>query len=311
MDPIAQRLSLRHLRLVAAIQAEGNLLRAAQHLNMTQSAVTKALQDAEAIAGVPLFERTNRGVTATMFGRSLTAHARLILAQMDNAAQELTGLRDGSLGSVAVGTLLAASASLLPESIAALRRSHPKLVLRVVDGTNDVLMPALRSGELDMVIGRLPEFRDREALRQETLLTDYAQIVLRKGHPLTRLAKPSLADLLAYDWVLPGPQTTLRRQIDAAFRAENLEPPSHAVDSVSFLTTRALLLSTDFLAVWPVQLAALESQRHDIASLDLALPTTRRPIGITTRAQDRTSPAAALLIDSLRTTAARHATTLT
>jgi DNA-binding transcriptional LysR family regulator len=135
--------------------------------------------------------------------------------------------------------------------------------------------------------------------------------VLRRGHPLTLHPKPRLADVLAYDWVLPGPQTTLRRQIDAAFRADNLDPPVHAVDSVSFLTTRALLLATDFLAVWPVQLAALESLRHDIAVLDLPLPTTRRPIGITTRADDPTSPAAALLIQSLRDTAAHYAESLT
>lgn len=62
MIQAAHRLIIRHLRLVVAILAEGNLLRAATGLNMTQSAVTKALQDAEAQMGVLLFKRTNRGV---------------------------------------------------------------------------------------------------------------------------------------------------------------------------------------------------------------------------------------------------------
>ncbi len=113
MTPIANRLTVRHLRLVAAITTEGNLLRTANSLNITQSAVTKALQDAEAQMGVTLFERTNRGVKPTMFGTSLAAHARLIIARIDKAEQELTNLRDGTVGRVAVGTLLAGSAGLL------------------------------------------------------------------------------------------------------------------------------------------------------------------------------------------------------
>ena len=77
----AHRLTVCHLRLVAAILAEGNLLSAATTLNMTQSAETKALQP-EAQMGVLLFERTNRGELPTVFGTSLAAQARLILAQI-------------------------------------------------------------------------------------------------------------------------------------------------------------------------------------------------------------------------------------
>ena len=90
MQQVAHRLTVRHLRLIAAIVAEGNLLRAAEALNMTQSAVTKALQDAEGQMGVLLFERTNRGVLPTSYGISLAAHARLILAQIRKAEQAVS-----------------------------------------------------------------------------------------------------------------------------------------------------------------------------------------------------------------------------
>jgi len=307
MRQISQRLTVRHLRLVAAILAEGNLLRAAASMNMTQSAVTKALQDAEAQMGVLLFERTNRGVIPTAFGAHLGAHARLILAQIGKAEQEMVDLRDGSEGQVAIGTLLAGSAGLLPEAIARLRLDRPNLVVKVEEATNDLLMPALRSGELDMVLGRLPEFRDREGVRQEHLMTDFAQIVVRHGHPLTERTSVSLSDLLGQDWILPGPSTSLRRQIDKAFRDENLEPPAHAVETVSFLTTRRLLQMADYLAVWPVQLARQEIQAGSIQALNLSLPTTQRPIGISTRADDLMSPAATRLASCLREVAREFA----
>ena len=299
MANLAQRLSLRHLRLVVAIVNEGNLLRAAGSLNMTQSAVTKALQDAEAQMGVLLFDRTNRGVIATEFGTALAAHARLILAQVEKAEAQLANLRDGTEGQVSIGTLLAGSADILPEAIARLHKTHPSIMVKVEEGTNDVLMPALRAGELDMVLGRLPEFRDREGLKQDHLLNDFAQIVARRDHPLASKANLRLADLRNCAWILPSPTTTLRRQIDKAFRDENLEPPAQSVETVSFLTSRRLLQLTDFLAVWPSQLVRQELSARTIVVFDVPLPTTIRPIGISTRSDDLILPAASLLIDCL------------
>jgi DNA-binding transcriptional LysR family regulator len=303
MNVIAKSLTARHMRLVVTILNEGSMVRAAASLNMTQSAVTKALQEAEQLIGVALFDRTNRGVTPTIFGSALAARARLILAQIENAGLELADLRDGTGGRIAVGTLLAGSAGLLPSAIARLRRDRPKLVVTVVEGTNDVLMPSLRSGELDLVIGRLPEFRQRSDLAQEQLMNDFAQVVVRRGHPISKNTAPKLSDLTSYDWVLPSQQTTLRRQIDKAFRDNGLEVPSPVVESVSLLTTRGLLHETDYLAVWPVQVARIEMQSGAITSLPLSLPTTVSPIGITTRMQDSLSPAAEMLIRCLRTTA--------
>lgn len=300
MYQLPHRLTVRHLRLIAAIVAEGNLLRAAEALNMTQSAVTKALQDAEAQMGVSLFDRTNRGVVPTTYGTSLAEHARLILAQISRAEQEMADLRDGASGQVTIGTLLAGSAGLLPRAIARLRQDKPRLVIKVEEATNDILMPALRAGELDLVLGRLPEFRDRDGLKQEHLMNDYAQIVARRDHPLATRTGLGLADLLTPDWILPGPSTTLRRQFDKAFRDEGLEPPLHWVETVSFLTSRQLLQLTDSLAVWPVQLARQEISNGSIVALPVPLPTTARPVGISTRADDLMLPATSCLVACLR-----------
>lgn len=303
MEHPVGRLAFRHLRLLVAIVEEGNLVGAARRQNLTQPAVTKAVKEAEAILGIPLFDRTNRGVRPTTYCTALVSHARLVIAQLGHAGEEISDLRDGSGGRIAVGTLLAASAALLPQAIALLRKSRPKLVVSVREGTNDLLMPALRVGELDLVVGRLPEFREREALVQETLLSDIACVVVRPGHPLTERDPLRLADLVAWDWILPRYETTLRRQIDKTFRDEQLEPPTHAVESVSLLTNRGLLFDADYLAVWPWQVARVEEEAGRIAILRLKLGPTAGPIGITTRAGGRLSPAADMLVRELRSVA--------
>lgn len=296
-------LSLRHLTLIDAIAREGTLLGASQSVGLTQSAVTKALQEAEATVGSMLFHRTNRGVQMTQAGEVLVAHARLVLTQLRHAGQELEDLRSGSGGRVAVGVLVSAAVSILPVAIAAVRQRRPNLAVKVIEGTNDVLMPLLRAGELDLVIGRLPAFVSGSGIAEETLCEDYAQIVVRAGHPLGQRSGLTLSDLMDQPWILPRQETSLRRQIDEGFRQMGLPVPANIVESVSILTNRALVLRADYLAIWPVQLAQFEADLGLVQALDIPLPSTHRPIGISTRRDARLSPAAETLIAALRVAA--------
>lgn len=300
---LESRLSLRLLSLIDAIAREGSLLAASQSVGLTQSAVTKALQEAEAHVGARLFSRSNRGVRPTQAGEVLVAHARVILTQLRHASQELEDLRSGSGGRVAVGVLVSAAVTILPRAIAAVRRQRPGLAVKVIEGTNDVLMPLLRAGELDLVIGRLPGYSSGAGIAEEILCEDHAQIVVRAGHPLLERRNLRLVDLMDEPWILPRQETSMRRQIDEAFRVEGLPPPANSVESVSILTNRSLVLLADYLVIWPVQLARFEAAQGLVAALDLPLPATQRPIGISTRRGGRLSPAAETLISALRTEA--------
>lgn len=303
MAPIPRletHLSLRHLTLIDAIARDGTLLGAAQSVGLTQSAVTKALQEAEAVIGARLFDRTNRGVTPTAEGTVLIAHARLVLSQLRNAGQELEDLRSGAGGRVAVGVSVSAAVRMLPEAIAAVRQTRPNLAITVKEGTTDILLPSLRQGELDLIVGRLPAFSVGSDIAEEILCDDHARIVVRAGHPLLSRTSLSLADLAHEPWILPRRETSLRRQIDEAFRIENAPAPANCVESVSFLTNRALVLRADHLAVWPVQLARFEMGLGHVAALPIDLPTMRQPIGICTLRATRLSPAAETLIAALR-----------
>lgn len=300
LEHLLKRLAFRHLRLVIKVAEERNLVGAAKRLNMTQPAVTKALREIESMLGVDLFERTNRGVVPTIYGEALVAHARLVLTDLSRAAEEITDLRDGTGGRVAVGTLLAASATLLPDAIVKLKQERPKLAISIKEGTNDLLLSGLRQGELDLVLGRLPQLWDCEGLEQETLFQDAGCVVVRAGHPLVGRNDLGLHDLLTLDWILPRQQTTLRRQIDLAFFDEGLAPPSNAVESVSLLTNRALIFDAGYVSVWPWQVAQRELQTGRIAILPVRLRPTEGPVGITTRLGGRLSPAAKMLVTMLR-----------
>jgi DNA-binding transcriptional LysR family regulator len=283
------RLKIRQLQLLTVIADEGTVLRGSQVLNIAQPAATKSIKELEDALGVQLFDRSSRGVTPTEFGKVMIRHAKLILTQLRHAGEELQSMEDGLSGRVHVGTLLAASTSLLPRALARLRDLRPGIAVTVAEGTIDRLMPALRTGDLDIVLGRLPEYREREGLRQEVLFRDTVSIMVREGHPLTQRASVTIADLLDQTWVMPPPQTSLRRQIEHAFRQEGLEPPSDAVESISILTNHALLMSTDMIAAMPFQVG---SSQVGLTVLPIALDGASSRVGATISAQVELSAAA-------------------
>lgn len=299
-DTLPRRLTLKQLRLVAKLGEISSLYHAAEALNTSQPAATKLLKDLEIELGLILFTRTNRGVVPTEYGEALIRHAKLVLAQLEHAADELGDLVEGTGGRIIVGTLLAASAYLLPTAIARLRAVRPQVRIEVVEGTNDRLMPALQAGDLDFVVGRLPEFRHREALIQEPLYEEHSYPVVRSGHPLTERPSLTLADLTTWEWILQPPETTLRRQIEKAFYDEGLDPPRPAVQSVTMLTNRTLLLSSDMIGVWPSQVVADDVSRRVLSLLPIRLLTTTGPVGISRRRNGKLSPAATALVDELK-----------
>lgn len=300
---IDTHLTASHLRLLVAVVEERSLIGAAGRLNMTQPAVTKALQAAEHQLGVPLFTRTSSGMVPTIYGDALVARARVVLSQLRSAVQEINDLREGTGGRVALGTLLAASPILLPRAIAQLREKRRNIVISVVEGTNDLLLPAVRRGDLDLIVGRLPDFTEHGDLLHEVLLVDTACIVVRPGHPLIECRGLKLTDLVKWDWVLPPQETTLRHQVDKSFRKENIDPPVPAVESVCLAVNRTLLLFTDYLSVWPWQVACHEAEAHGVVILPIALPATECPIGITARRCTPFSPAVELFVHTLRAVA--------
>ena len=97
---IRARLKTRQLLLLVVLAEEGNIHRAAQVLNMTQPAASKLLKDLEDVLEVPLFERLPRGMRPTWYGESMIRHARMALASLNEAHDEIVALKAGSLGHV-------------------------------------------------------------------------------------------------------------------------------------------------------------------------------------------------------------------
>jgi len=297
---ITRKFRLRHVELIAELHDCRSILRASRRLSLTQPTVTKALQDVESTLGVKLFERSNRGLEPTAYGEIFARHAKIVLAQLRHAAEELESLRAGYSGKVTVGTLLAASASILPDAIAMLKKQRPAVAISVVVGTYDILMPALLAGDLDMVLGRLPEEGRSRALIYEEFYAEPICIVARRGHPLARKRRLTLRELANQPWLLPLPETALRRQIERAFIEAGAPVPRNLIESVSILTNRALLRKSDCIGVMPYHVALDDVEQGLLTILPVKLKSLESPVGAIVRAPGELPPAASALLDCLR-----------
>lgn len=306
VERVLNRLKLRQLRLLVAVGKHGSIQNAARELNVSQPAATKMIKDLELDFDVQLFDRTNRGVVPTPFGETLIRHGKIIFAQVSNAAQELDDLGHGNSGRVVVGTLLAASSHLLPLAIGKLLQTRPKVRVKVVEGTNELLMPLLRSGEIDMVVGRLSTYRHRADLTQERLFDEPIHAIVGPEHPLVGRPALSFEDLRRYGWVVPPVETTLRRQLDQFFLQQDAYVPPQMVESVSYVTNRILAQSRnlDLIGIVPAQVAAQDIATGVLVRLNWTVPFGEGPVGVSYRQPGDLSPAGLALLAELRETAA-------
>jgi DNA-binding transcriptional LysR family regulator len=300
---ITRKFRLRHVELIAELYDCRSILKASRRLNLTQPTVTKALRDLETTLNVRLFERSNRGLEPTPYGEIFARHAKIVLAQLRHAAEELESVRVGYSGKVTVGTLLAASASILPDAIALLKKERPQVAISVVVGTYDILVPSLLVGDLDMVLGRLPEQGRSRALVYEEFYAEPICLVTRCGHPLTRRRRLGLRELTNAAWLLPLPETTLRRQVERAFVEANAPLPKNIIESVSILTNRVLLRKSDCIGVMPYHVALDDVEHGLLAILPVKLKSIESPVGAILRAPGSLAPAAAALLECLRVAA--------
>jgi DNA-binding transcriptional LysR family regulator len=195
----ASRLELRHLRyFVAAIEHE-TIGRAADHLEITQPALSRQLRDLEEEIGVSLLNRNTRGVLPTLAGESLYSDAVRILTAASQMALEASRAIRGTAGHCMVG--VAASPLVwdtITTAIADLAHRLPDVDVAVEDVPTPKQAPAIREARLDLGIGhRFPTFSDLDqSIARVPLLPDrFNTALVSVNHPLARRPIVTLKDL--------------------------------------------------------------------------------------------------------------------
>jgi DNA-binding transcriptional LysR family regulator len=299
---IRANLKPRHLQMMVALDDLRHLGRVAQSLHISQPAVSLALGELEKGLGFKLFDRTPKGVVPNAYGESLIQHARLILANLTQMRLELHALQSGASGKVHVGALPAMTPSLLPQALILLKQQTPLASVIVQEGPMDSLLPELRRGTLDLVVGRLVNRSGQDDLAEEMLYEGKNVMVVAKGHPL--IHKPGLiwSDLADYPWVLPPIGSLSREPLENALQQNGGSLPVDHLETLSIHVITGYVQHSQAIGLLSQMVAQHYIHTGVLAQLPLSLPDPQRPIGMTWNRHKPLTPALKSFMDCVRKT---------
>ncbi len=280
---LQRALTLRHLRLLVALDELQQVGRVAASLHISQPAVSKALAEIESGVGVPLFERTPKGMVPTVHGTCLVRYAHMMTNEIGRAVDELTGLEQGMDATVAVGaTSGAGTGYLLNAAILQGHRRMKHLAVTVTEGTRELLLRQLRTGKLDLVVGAVGDAAAMDDLDSTPLYIDSLVIVCGKRHPLATKARLGVADVVGQSWVLPPRTARVRAALEALFRPHAARPRV-LVESLSLDLVLELVANGTALAVLPQHLARRLAMAGQVRALDIETPGLVMPVSVFSR----------------------------
>lgn len=303
--PFASRLKTRHLVLLAQLDRDPSVLKAAEAIGTSQPAASKLLRELEQTLGVPLFERHARGVLPTPYGEVLIRHALSVMSEMRRAQEEVDALKAGRQLSVAIGTVMYPGTRLVPQTVARLAELHPQLQVVLDMDFSLPLMARLKEGRLDIAIARMLDPADAADFQFEPLAEEPHSLVVRPGHPLARKRRLVMDDLVGQAWILPPAGSILRERLDAMFLQRGLSLPARVVETSSLPITTNLLWHSDMVVALPAEVVQPYCDSGLLKILPIDLGVRMDSFGLITRRGHRLSRGATQALDVLREVAAQ------
>lgn len=274
LHPFVRRVTLKQLRALEAIVQARTVSGAAAALALTPPAVALQLRQLEDSLGLPVVERVGAaGVRPTEAGREVLAAAGRVEAALADCAQAVEALRGVDGGRVAVGVISTAK-YFAPRALAAFKRAHPKVELRILVGNRRETLAALESAEFDLaVMGRPPETFEVE----QAVIGDNPHVVIAPpDHPLVGRRGLALTSLAGQPFLLREAGSGTRALLQRLFDEAGLSPAA-GTEIGSNETIKQAVMAGMGIALLSAHTVAAEVMDGRLAVLDVrGLPIVRQ-----------------------------------
>ena len=280
--------------LVAAIE-EGSLRGAARRLGISQPGLTKLIRELEIELSAPLFHRHSKGVLPTPQGQILFEHSQKVLSELISA-KEMIQQMDGQMqGELNIASVPVAMMLLIPETLRTYSRAFPEIRLRISEEMFIEQLQKLRRGDVDLVVGGIPEGLPPGEFITESLMQTQMVVVARQGSLHARATK--LAELQHAPWIYTG-NSQQTGYAASLFELNGMPPPPAGALVNSTLALLSLLGSGDLLGLMPEQIL-LNTLGQNIVKVPVQEPGLPLTIGIIIRSSSVISPAIRQFISHL------------
>lgn len=287
-------MKIRQLEALIAFVEQGNVNRAAGHLNTSQPNVTRLLMTLESDLGYALFDRSGPRLHLTPAGRALYRRAKSVSAEIAAARVELRMMAAEATEIITINSAPAPVSALLPRAIARLKRENAnvKLVFEgALEDRPEGRIRTLQEGLCDLAITTLGDSEQIQGIKSRRLLDLTVKVFASKGHPALRIERPTLANLQQYDWIMPGHGGYPLSVLEKAFRNADapLRPTTLCVANRQVIFS--LLKEGMFLAAIPYNPAFFEHPLGELCEITIPELSLSWPLYLLTRSNYRASTA--------------------
>ncbi|OQP33229.1 LysR family transcriptional regulator [Pantoea latae] len=291
------RIKLHQLDVLLEVAAQGSLSKAARTLHLTQPAISKTIQEIESEIGMPILDRSSRGVTLNDYGQVLLRHARDIDRSLSQAREEIDSLLGQSLSQLRVGFTSAAAYGPFTTTLLHFQQRFPTVKLIAMEARPHQLYEALENNRIDLAVISATTGMRIAPMYWEILYALGNTLIAGRHHPVThRVALRHLLDYTWLDWDEPGEHSILAQ----VFRRYNLPLPSQIVHCSSPWIMARMLDEAPMVSMWTSVRLRFPDYQERLRPLSLkeVLPATS--IGILCPDIGRLSRAGHAFIDMLR-----------
>jgi DNA-binding transcriptional LysR family regulator len=250
-----------------SVAHHGSIGRASAALGISQPTLSRIVKRLEQHLGVPLFDRFASGVALTAYGEALLPFANRIDVESQHAQDEISRLRSGTAGVLRIGSQPSLGIAFLPPILGQMIEENPDLRIEMMEGTGDLLGPALVGRKIDVVVGEIAEDEDIQKL--DIFIEDTGAVIAATGHPIREKGNVDMADLADLPWVLPPRGSDPRVAFERYCANRGLKPPHIAVETWSVSMMKALIADSGFISWLPRTLYAVEDRAGLIAPIEV------------------------------------------
>lgn len=298
IDPVA-------LRSLVTVERLGSIGAAATALEYTPSAVSQQIKRLEAQTGVRLLERRGRGVLLTEAGRSLTASARELLAEMERLESRVRGIAGEPTGRVRLAAFATAYRGVVVGALEALRQAAPGVEVRLDEIDPWEAIESVAGGRHDLALVHnwepvpLP-VPDHVEIRH--LGRDLADLVVHRDHRLATRRDVSVHDVVDEGWVSVAPGSICHQWLLKMFTDVGRAPRITHV-AQEFATHVALVSGAHAVALVPR--LGRGPLPPEVVAVPITRPVSQRTISVVWRSTMGSSPALGAVIDAVASEAGR------
>lgn len=290
----------RRLQYVVSTARYGSFTAAAEHVGVTQSAITKSVADLEQQLGYQIFNRTTRGVIVTEEGSSFVERAARLIEEGRDLLRGAASGADPYTGALRIGISPPSLELLLIDPLMTLVARHPRIRLHIIGGTYDRIVQQLRTGSIDVAFGYDAAFSEQSDFQRHAVAPIETTLFVRKGHPILECEEVTMTEMAKYDLISPSGSSPY----NAAWRAIYEESDDEVYDRIHVidcfpLVTR-MVRSSDVLGIASLHYAQTSIFKRYFEAVSVPSLFRAAPLCCATRLRWNPRPAVRAFIKACR-----------